>query len=171
MKNVITAIGNPNLNNELVETQKYNIISKDIQYQDGIIEILEKNNEIDFLIMSNSILGDLDFNYFISRIKKINEKIKIIVFLNKENEDIINFLNSKKIYDIFLEKELRLDLIEKLIDETNIKREISDLKEIILKNENNKYDLIKNNNNYINKNGKIICITGNYGVREKYFFY
>ena len=49
IKNILTAIGNPMLNNELKKIENINIVNNDIQYQEGIFEILEINKNIDFL--------------------------------------------------------------------------------------------------------------------------
>ena len=41
MIKIVTALGNPCLNTELNKYDDFEIIGKDIQYKDGIIEILE----------------------------------------------------------------------------------------------------------------------------------
>ena len=41
--NIITAIGNSNLNNELKKYEEFNVLTNDILYSDGIIELLEIN--------------------------------------------------------------------------------------------------------------------------------
>ena len=38
---IVTALQNPKINEILKEKTKYNIIETDIQYQEGIIELLE----------------------------------------------------------------------------------------------------------------------------------
>ena len=50
LKKIITAIGNPKINEELKKEINFEIIGKDIQYREAIIEILEKNNKINFII-------------------------------------------------------------------------------------------------------------------------
>ena len=57
MKKIITAIGNPALNNRLKEELAYNVIATDIQYQEGILEIMQKEKDIDIIIMSEVIQG------------------------------------------------------------------------------------------------------------------
>lgn len=52
MNKIITAIGNPNLNFKLKKEKEFEIIAEDIQYQEGILEYLEKDNNIDYLIVS-----------------------------------------------------------------------------------------------------------------------
>ena len=44
--NIITALNNPNINNKLKDIKEFNIIGNDVQYQEGIKEMLEKNGEI-----------------------------------------------------------------------------------------------------------------------------
>ena len=48
MKKIITALANPMLNNELKKQKDFIIIGNDIQYQDGVKEVLEKEKNIDF---------------------------------------------------------------------------------------------------------------------------
>ena len=42
MKKIITALANPMLNNELKKQKDFIVIGNDIQYQDGVKEVLEK---------------------------------------------------------------------------------------------------------------------------------
>ena len=46
---ILTALQNPEINKILKEQTNYNVVENDIQYQEGIIEILEKNNKIDYV--------------------------------------------------------------------------------------------------------------------------
>lgn len=46
-------MGNENLNQKLKKENIFEIVTEDIQYQEGILELLEKDNEIDFLILKN----------------------------------------------------------------------------------------------------------------------
>lgn len=45
MNNVVTALGNPILNNELKRFNEINILLNDLQYKEAIIELLEKKNK------------------------------------------------------------------------------------------------------------------------------
>ena len=47
MIKIITALGNPSLNNELKKYEEFNVIGNDIMYFDGVLEFLELNREID----------------------------------------------------------------------------------------------------------------------------
>ena len=83
MKKIITAINNPQLNEELKKEKNFEIIGKDIQYREAILEILEENDFIDLIIMSEKILGEISLENLIEKIKLKNEAIKIIFILEK----------------------------------------------------------------------------------------
>ena len=60
MKKIITALNNPNLNEELKKENDVKILFKDIQYKEGIIEILEnKKIEIDYIIIDEKLTGEI----------------------------------------------------------------------------------------------------------------
>ena len=48
---LITAIGNPVLNEKLRILESVCVVGRDIQYQEGIVEILEECEDIDCLII------------------------------------------------------------------------------------------------------------------------
>ena len=153
MKKVITAINNPKLNEELKKENNFEIIGKDIQYKEAILEILEKNKNIDLIIISEQILGEINFEYLIKKINLINEKIKIIFILEKENNYLENILIKNNIKDIYYNDEINLFELIKIINknEINMEEEIIKLKNIIKENNIN-YNKLKNN--YL-KNNKI----------------
>lgn len=190
MKKIITALANPELNEEIIKTAKYQIINQDIQYQEGVIELLEKNNDVDVLILNSILPGEINIKEFINKIKEINNTIEIIIILEKEDEEIKNFLISKGIFKIFYNNKITIkeiiNLLENNLKENKINEEIKILKELIINNKNNtliksnKYKLInkiKNNinsiKNKINKkkiiNNKIISIVGPAGVGKSIF--
>ena len=65
---IITAVGNPLLNDKLRKIENINVIGKDIQYQEGILEILEVQNDIDMIIISNLLPEEINFKKLISEI-------------------------------------------------------------------------------------------------------
>ena len=156
MKKIITAINNPKLNEELKKEKNFNIIGKDIQYKEAILEILEKNKEIDLIIISEQILGEISFENLIEKIRFINEKIKIIFILEKENNDLENILIKNNIKDIYYNDEINLLELIKIINknEINMEEEIIKLKRIIKENNLDKKEDKKLNSN----KGKIINI-------------
>ncbi len=174
MKRVITAIGNEKLNIELKKENNIEIICKDIQYKEGILEILEKNKNIDIIILSEIISGKITIKELIEKINKINSKIEIIMFLENKNEKLESYLNSKNINNIFYNNEIKIkEIINKInnISEKNIIEEIENLKKIIYEN-NIKYKNknIKEREMVQKKENKVICLLGTGGIRQKYYF-
>ena len=154
MKKIITAINNPKLNEELKKENNFEIVGKDIQYKEAIIETLEKNKKIDLIIISEQILGEINFEKLIEKIRFINNKIKIIFILEKENDYLEKILIRNNIKDIYYNNEINLFELIKIINknEINMEEEIIKLKKII--NDNNfKYD--KKENNYLKNNKKL----------------
>lgn len=171
---ILTAMGNPELNMKMQEYEEFEIISKDIQYKEGILEILEDKKEVDILILTNNILGELDFKELINKIIKIKNNLKIIVFLDKEDEKIEQYLNSKNIYKIYFLNKINFDLFIKDFfknsQKNNLKiaQEIQEFKGLIYENKK-----IKENKklNLKNCKTKIISITGNYNSGKTVFSY
>lgn len=92
MIKIVTAIGNPCLNTELNKYDDFEIVGKDIQYKDGILEILELNNDVNYVIISEMLDGIISFEEVINSIIKLNRKIKIIVVLKEKNIEIEEYL-------------------------------------------------------------------------------
>ena len=141
MKKILTAINNPKLNEELKKESNFQIIGKDIQYKEAILEVLEKNNKIDLIILSDKIPGEIKLENLIEKIKLENDKIKIIFILEKENNKIEKILIKNNIIDIYYNNKINLKELIKIINkqEINMEEEIIKLKKIIEeknKNEN-----------------------------------
>ena len=79
MNKIVTAIGNKNINLKLKQEEKIEVIGEDIQYEDGILELLEKEININFLIISEEIVNKNKIINLIEKIKIINKYIKIIL--------------------------------------------------------------------------------------------
>ena len=107
--NVLTATGNPILNEKLKELDEVIVVGKDIQYQEGVIEILEENLDIDCLIINKELPGEVGFYKLINKIKNIKENLDIYVFLKEKDEDIENYLMSYQIYKIYYLNEINYD--------------------------------------------------------------
>ena len=151
---IITAIGNVYLNNKLKEEKNYEVLYEDIPYKEGVLEILEKNNNFDLIFISEILPGNIEIIELIKKIKIINNKIKIIIFLEKEDKEKERKLLINNIFKIFYNNEIELEEIIKLIN--NEKKEINEelikeiniLKKIVLE-KNKKSNKIKRIN--INK--------------------
>lgn len=138
---ILTALQDPKTNEILKEKTKHNIIETDIQYQEGILETLEKNNKIDLIIISQLLPGNIGFKDLINKIKIINNNIEIIAILEKKNNELKDFLKQKNINSIFYNNEITIDELINVIEEKDknkkemeINKEIKLLKEIILEN-------------------------------------
>lgn len=160
MKKIITALANPILNENLEKKEDFEILAKDIQYQEGILEIMEAKDEIDYLILSEILPGENNIEELIEKIKEKNNKIKIIIILENRKEELENILYKKGILRIYYNNEVEINEIISFIknenkkiedDNEEIKKELNNLKEILIKN-NIYYETDKENN--LSKNKK-----------------
>lgn len=178
LKQIITAINNNLFSEELNKSENIKLVNKDIQYREGILEALEKNINIDILIISEKLPGNIEFENLIEKIKEKNENINIIFILEKENLKIRSILKKYNINNIFFNNEININnLINIIENKKNNNNEIQKnnnkrFKEIIINKLKiklkNKIKLIKNkfifkNNKKINTN-IIITINGKNGV-------
>lgn len=186
MKSILTAIANPVLNEKLKQINEFKINYNDIQYQEGVIEILKKE-KIDILILSEILPGEYNIKDFILEIKKLNKEIEIIIFLENKKENLEMFLKTNGIFNIYYNNEIDFSNIIKNIKKENKNIELINkiIKEnYLIKNEKQNFKKIKNkfnkinnklkklnkikNNNFKNKN-KIILVTGSHGVGKSIF--
>ena len=134
MNKIVTAIGNKNINLKLKQEEKIEVIGEDIQYEDGILELLEKEININFLIISEEIVNKNKIINLIEKIKIINKYIKIILILENKDEELENILFGKGIYKIIYNNQMTItDLIKilnKKDDEDELKKEIINLRKI-----------------------------------------
>ena len=124
MKNIITAINNPELNEEIKKEKKFKIVNKDIIYKEGIIEVLEEKKEINLIIINYDLPGKIEIEELIKKIKKINGKLEIIFILEKEDvekEKKLKKLNIEKIY--YNNKINKKSLIKIIKEEDNNEKE------------------------------------------------
>ena len=171
MKQILTAMNNPKLNQELQKEKNIKIIGNDIPYKEGILEILEKNKNINLIFISENLEGEINFLELIKKIKIINKEIKLIIILNKENNNLENKLKEININNIYYKNKINNKILINIINNKN-KIEIKNNKINI---ENNKIKKLNKNKSKINKiiklnkdkvniikilNKKIICITG-----------
>jgi len=118
--NILTAINNEKIFKELKNKKNLKIISNDIQYKEGLLEILEKNKEFDFVIINENISGQIKIEELIKKIKKINSKINIIIILNQKDLIKEDYLSKNKIKFIYSEKLSAEKIINKIYDKNKI---------------------------------------------------
>ncbi len=158
---IITALENPKTNEKLKKETNFEIIGSDIQYQDGVIEVLEKHPEINVIIISELLPGQYKFKELIEKIKSINKEVEIISILKNENESMKNYLISKGVFNIFYNNKItteelinKIKSLESIKKENEISEEIKTLKKMILEKNNEKMVVSKTNS--INKKFKKI---------------
>ena len=163
MKNIITALANPMINQELKKQKNINILFQDIQYQEAIFEILEmkKNTNIDYFILSEILTGRIEITNLISKIKKINAQMKIILILENKNENLEKILYEQGIDIILYSQEINIEKIIQIINHEEIKKEI-------IKNPENIFQKINSSpekqQNIQKIKSEIISISGPSGV-------
>ena len=129
MTKIITAVNNPNLQEELKNENNIKIIGRDIQYREGVLELLENYTEIKYIIIDEKIPGEIELNKLIEKIIEKNKEIKIIILIKNENKNKVN-LKNKNLIKIYYEKEINLDKLknnnnlENISEENNIKNKL-----------------------------------------------
>ena len=169
MKKIITALDNPTLNINIKKEKELEILCNDIQYQEGVLDILEKYKKIDYIIISELLQGNYNIKELIEKIKEKNNIVKIIIILENKKEELENFLYSKGVYKIFYNNEIEIKNIINIIKNDNEEnlmiKELKKIKELLLENNieinlNEKNPIKINNKKYlinnILKNNKII---------------
>lgn len=175
MKKLIIATENEKLINKIKKLNNIKIICKDLQYREAILEVLEKNKNIDFIIINERIPGEINIEDLIKKIKIINSKINIIFFLEKEDTNKKNKLKKLGIKNIYINNEKNQNKIINMIEENKIKNNKKDIKK------NNKIIVISGENksgkttiinlliiNLIEKNKKILVINLNNRIEKNY---
>ena len=179
MKNIITAIGNPYLNEKIKKNKDLKVNCRDIIYQEGIIEIISKDKNIDTMLISTQILGEEVFEDFVMKVRKIKKKATIIIFINKKQNINKNFFNSLEIYEFyentingynqFYEKVKNLNKPQKT---EKLKEEMQDFRKTILQSNKKIKDKTiffrEQKNNYEFDN-KIFAISGTPGIGKTLF--
>ena len=63
IKKIITALGVNSLNSKLKEQDNVEVIGNDIPYQDGVLDILKGNSEINVLILHENLVGEFEIKF------------------------------------------------------------------------------------------------------------
>lgn len=176
--NILTAINNEKIFKELKNKNNIKIISNDIQYKEGVLEILEKNKNINFIIISENISGQIKIEELIKKIKKSNSKINIIIILNKKDLLKEAYLIKNKIKFIYEEKISAEKILDQILNKNKIIAFLGNngngktittiiLSEILLKYKNKKTLIIKD---YKKDKAKIINKINNEKNNYDYIF-
>lgn len=112
MKRILTALGNPVLNNELRKYEKYDVISEDLFYQEAVIDIVETES-IDTIVISGVLQGQDDLIEFVTQIKRKNGVARIIIITDEIEDVERNTLMNMGVFDILYDSQVEIpDVIE-----------------------------------------------------------
>ena len=87
MKKIITALGNPTLNNELRRYEKYDVIAEDMLYQEALLDFLN-NEEADVIIISGLLQGDKSPIEFAESVKEKCFSARVILIVENILEEV-----------------------------------------------------------------------------------
>lgn len=145
MKKIITALANPVLNERLKVLNKYEIMNKDIQYQEGVLEYLTENHSTDVLILSEILPGAMNKYDFLNSIFDISRRLKIIIILEKEDKEFKKFLNSNSVFNVFCDEYVEFEQIVDAIDNESSANNYNNIPKELLEEINNLKQVIENN--------------------------
>ena len=169
MRKVILAMDNKKIEDKILKNINDKSIEFNIlQYREAILEILGKEKEIDSIFINEKLPGIISIEELIKKIKIINNKVNLFLFLEKEDINKKNKLNKLGINNIYLIKKINIKNIINLLNNNFINnKKINNniikyfFNKIKLNNSNlyKKIKLIKNKGNN-NKKNKIITVEG-----------
>ena len=76
MTKIITAMNNSKVNEELTKEKNVEVIGKNIQYKEGILELLDINSNIDYIIFEENLFGEIHTEKLIKKILNIILNLK-----------------------------------------------------------------------------------------------
>lgn len=170
MKKIITALGNQVLNNELKKINEFEIVANDLQYKEAIIELLEINENVNYIILSGILPGNITLTDLITKIKIINNNIEIIILLEKREKEIEKKLKEQKIKNVLYIDNIKINDIIKILKNKKINNKTKIPQEENIKNEINRKIKINNNiKKQIKTECKVISVLGSNGVGKSIY--
>ena len=135
----LTAIGENDLNNKLKENPKYEIVTGDILYKEGILEFLEIKSNVDLIVLKENLPGEISIEELKTKVRKINKEIKIEIIKDQNEyllkikpdieievpkEDINKIINKPKIIGIVGSSGIGKSSIARVIEERNREKKV-----------------------------------------------
>ena len=112
MIKILTALGNPVLNNELNRYEKYEVLSEDLFYQDALLDNLE-TKDADTIIVSGLLQGQYDIVDFLRMVRERSINSRIILIVDTIDDESKKKLMDINIYDIMFDDKIEVrDVIE-----------------------------------------------------------
>ena len=135
MKKIVTALGNSFLNDELTKYAKYDVLTDDIIYQEGVLDFISQK-EVDVLIISGLLQGTQNLVDFASAIRQQNIMMRVVFIVDSISDEEKNLLFSKGIFDILYDENAEIEDVLEAIDreepisyKAQLQNEVSKLKE------------------------------------------
>ena len=170
MKKIITALGNQVLNNELKKINEFEIVANDLQYKEAIIELLEINKNVNYIILSGILPGNITLTDLITKIKIINNNIEIIILLEKKEKEIEKKLKEQKIKNVLYIDNIKINDIIKILKNKKINNKTKIPQEENIKNEIKRKIKINNNiKKQIKTECKVISVLGSNRVGKSIY--
>ena len=168
MRKIILAINNRKIEDKIFNNiDNKNIELNILQYREAILEMLGKEKEVDSIFINESLPGIISIEELIKKIKIINNKVNLFLFLEKEDINKKNKLNKLGIYNIYLIKKINIKNIINLLNNNLIKNKKIKNKINYFNNNKIKYFFNKLKINKINNYKKIIKNKENNNKKNK----
>lgn len=158
MKKVLVAINNENLLGQLKRCGKYMVYNYDIDNKENVISYIKKH-ETDVLITKDSLEGLANEREYIKEIRKYNKNIKIIICVERLDEEYKGFLLANNVTNIIEGSEVSFS---KILDMIESKTGVISYRE----EKNVKEKVVKKDINVITK--QKVCIFGTSGAGKSY---
>ena len=160
MKKVLIAMNNEALLDKIKKCGKYLVHEYDISTKEDVIDYLKKY-QVDVLITKDFLEGQMTNKEYIENIRKANEKVKVVLCVDKLDEIYRGVIYSNNILDIIEGEEISFGDILNMID--------SKENMIVLKQNNSivKQE-IKPDNNFNVLTKQKICVFGTSGAGKSY---
>ena len=136
----IVALGKKEEYDAIKRNSRYEVLNNDILYREGILEFLESQSDVELIITSKNLPGEIEFEELKKQIKKINKEIQIefikpgeILSLELEKEEIINLVKKTKTIGVAGTGGIGKTIFSTLIAEWNKNKKV-----LIVSTDNNK---------------------------------
>jgi len=158
MKKVLVAMDNETLLSQIKKCGKYLVYGYDLDNKENVIEYLKKHQS-DIIITKDSLKGNLNEKEYIKEIRRHNKDIKIIICVEKLDEEYKGFLLANNVINII---EGNLVPFTKIIEMIEARTGIISFKE----EKRMESKPVKQNVNVITK--QKVCIFGTSGAGKSY---
>ena len=113
---ILVALDNNEIKEKLNIKYGNKVYNYDFSYKEDVIEYLKRYSD-DYIILTRLDLpGNISYKEYILSLKKLSNKIKIVIILNKLNIDDRKFLYANEIFNIIEGNEIDIDVIYNQIE-------------------------------------------------------